>query len=208
MQSKFWLAWKAWPPGAVSTESDRYHLILPSWESVNSHIENPPDSVPLGHWKGYIANEVTKNNSEHAYCWRRKWQPALEFLPRKSRGRRSLVGAIHGVAGSQTWLSDWERPLLVSVPLSHWTIKYKLKDKIFKNCTRWKGAPLVGRGPCVTAQLRCHEADPDTMRTCIWSKSCQTAYPPISFSPEACLACRLSITRRYLCIMLTPVSFL
>ena len=24
--------------------------------------------------------------------WRRKWQPALEFLPRKSHGLRSLAG--------------------------------------------------------------------------------------------------------------------
>ena len=173
MQSKFWLARKTWTPGGCQhwvrqVPPDTTFMRVsefPHWESTRF--------CALGALERLYTNEVTKNSSEHAYCWRRKWQPALEFLPWKSRGGRILVGAVHGVAGSQTWLSDWERPLLVSVPLSHWTIKYKLKDKIFKNCTRWKGAPLVSRGPCVTAQVRCHEADPDTMRTCIWSKSCQ-----------------------------------
>ena len=27
-----------------------------------------------------------------AYNWRKKWQPILVFLPRESRGQRSLVG--------------------------------------------------------------------------------------------------------------------
>ena len=39
---------------------------------------------------------------------RRKWQPTPVFLPRKSLGQRNLVGfATHGVAKSQTWLSDF-----------------------------------------------------------------------------------------------------
>ena len=38
--------------------------------------------------------------------WRRKWQPTPVFLPEKSHGQRSLVGYIHGVAKSQTRLSD------------------------------------------------------------------------------------------------------
>ena len=28
----------------------------------------------------------------YAYLWRRKWQPTPVFLPRESRGQRSLVG--------------------------------------------------------------------------------------------------------------------
>ena len=40
--------------------------------------------------------------------WRRRqWQPTSVLLPGKSHGQRSLVGAIHGVAKSQTWLSDF-----------------------------------------------------------------------------------------------------
>ena len=34
---------------SMKRQNDR---ILPSVESVNFHIVNPPDSVPLGHWKG------------------------------------------------------------------------------------------------------------------------------------------------------------
>ena len=36
--------------------------------------------------------------------WRRKWQPTPAFLPGESQGRRSLVGAIYGVAQSWTRL--------------------------------------------------------------------------------------------------------
>ena len=40
--------------------------------------------------------------------WRRKWQPTLVLLTRKSHGRRSLVQATaHGVAKSWTQLSDF-----------------------------------------------------------------------------------------------------
>ena len=37
--------------------------------------------------------------------WRRKWQPAAVFLPRKSHGQRSLVDCNPCVTKSQTWLS-------------------------------------------------------------------------------------------------------
>ena len=33
--------------------------------------------------------------------WRRKWQPTLVFLPRKSHGQRSLVG--YNLWGSKEW---------------------------------------------------------------------------------------------------------
>ena len=39
--------------------------------------------------------------------WRRKWQPIPVFLPGKSHGQRSLVGYLHEVTKSWTWLSDW-----------------------------------------------------------------------------------------------------
>ena len=39
--------------------------------------------------------------------WRRKWQPTPVLLPGKSHGERSLVAAVHGVAKSQTRLSDF-----------------------------------------------------------------------------------------------------
>ena len=39
--------------------------------------------------------------------WRRKLQPTPVLLPGKSHGWRSWWAAVHGVAGSQTWLSDF-----------------------------------------------------------------------------------------------------
>ena len=39
--------------------------------------------------------------------WRRQWHPTPVLLPGKSHGRRSLVGAVHGVAKSRTRLSDF-----------------------------------------------------------------------------------------------------
>ena len=39
--------------------------------------------------------------------WRRQWHPTPVLLPGKSHGRRSLVAVVHGVAKSQTRLSDF-----------------------------------------------------------------------------------------------------
>ena len=38
--------------------------------------------------------------------WRREWQSTSVFLPGEFCGQRSLVGTAHGVAKSQTRLSD------------------------------------------------------------------------------------------------------
>ena len=38
--------------------------------------------------------------------WRRKWLPTPVFLPGEFHGQRSLVGYIHEVGKSQTWLSN------------------------------------------------------------------------------------------------------
>ena len=38
--------------------------------------------------------------------WRRKWQPTPIFLPGKSYGQRNLVGSVHQIANSRTWLSN------------------------------------------------------------------------------------------------------
>ena len=37
----------------------------------------------------------------------KEWQPTPVFLPGELHGQRSLVGGVHGVAKTQTWLSDW-----------------------------------------------------------------------------------------------------
>ena len=40
------------------------------------------------------------------FPWRRRWKPTPAFLPRKSHGQRSLEATVHGVAKSQTQLSN------------------------------------------------------------------------------------------------------
>ena len=39
--------------------------------------------------------------------WRRKWQATPVFLPQKSLDRGAWWTTVHGVAKSQTWLSNW-----------------------------------------------------------------------------------------------------
>ena len=39
--------------------------------------------------------------------WRRQWHPTPVLLPGKSRGRRAWWAAVHGVAMSRTWLSNF-----------------------------------------------------------------------------------------------------
>ena len=38
--------------------------------------------------------------------WRKKWQPILVLLPRKSHGQRSWWATVHGVTKSQMQLSS------------------------------------------------------------------------------------------------------
>ena len=45
-----------------------------------------------------------KLSSDHR---RRQWHPTPVLLPGKSQGQRSMVAAVHGVARSRTWLSDF-----------------------------------------------------------------------------------------------------
>ena len=39
--------------------------------------------------------------------WRRKWQPTPVFLPGESHGQKIWRATVHGVAKSQTQLSDF-----------------------------------------------------------------------------------------------------
>ena len=47
--------------------------------------------------------------------WRRKWQPTPVFLPGKSHRQRSLVGIVHGVSMSWTWLSTQHKTHLTCI---------------------------------------------------------------------------------------------
>ena len=46
-------------------------------------------------------------NSAAMNIWRRQWQPTPVLLPGRSHGRRAWWAAVHGVAKSWTWLSDF-----------------------------------------------------------------------------------------------------
>ena len=51
--------------------------------------------------------ETRFNSCIRKMPWRRKWHPTPVLLPGKSHGQRILVGYSHGVAKSQTQLSDF-----------------------------------------------------------------------------------------------------
>ena len=58
-----------------------------------------------------IQSEVSQKEKDKyhilTHIWRRQWHPTPVLLPGKFHGRRSLVGAVHGVVKSQTRLSDF-----------------------------------------------------------------------------------------------------
>ena len=55
--------------------------------------------------KDYIHDKLSFENSK-GIRRRRKWQPTPVFLPGESQGRRSLLGAVYGVAQSGTRLTQ------------------------------------------------------------------------------------------------------
>ena len=56
-------------------------------------------------WVG-AGKGLTINGSEQSY-WRRQWHPTPVLLPGKSHGQRAWCAVVHGVAKSQTRLSDF-----------------------------------------------------------------------------------------------------
>ena len=74
--------------------------------------------------------------------WRRQWHPTPVLLPRKSHGRRSLVGCSPWVATSRTRLSDFT----FTLTFMHWR-------------RRWQPTPVFlpgesqGRGSLVGCRL-------------------------------------------------------
>ena len=67
--------------------------------------------------------------------WRRQWHPTLVLLPGKSRGRRSLQAAVHGVDESRTRLSDFT--------FMHWRRKWQPTPVFLPGESQGRGS-LVG----------------------------------------------------------------
>ena len=61
-----------------------------------------------GSWEEKIGSVGLTYTHYYIYIYRRRqWHPTPGLLPGKSHGRRSLVGAVHGVSKSRTRLSDF-----------------------------------------------------------------------------------------------------
>ena len=72
---------------------------------VFSSILGFPDGSAI---KNLVAKQETGFNPWVGKIpWRRAWQFTSVFLPGKSHGQRSLVATVHGVAKSQTRVSDY-----------------------------------------------------------------------------------------------------
>ena len=54
-----------------------------------------------------ITNSWQQLRYSQGFPWRRQWHLTPVLLHGKSHGRRSLVGCVHGVAKSWTWLSEF-----------------------------------------------------------------------------------------------------
>ena len=72
------------------------------------------DSVSL--WLGEISSGLLRVSTWDLWAllgsllWRRQWQPTPVLLPGKFRDGGAWWAAFHGVAKSQTWLSDFSFP--------------------------------------------------------------------------------------------------
>ena len=72
------------------------------------------DSVSL--WLGEISSGLLRVSTWDLWAllrsllWRRQWQPTPVLMPGKSRDGGAWWAAVHGVAKSRTWLSDFSFP--------------------------------------------------------------------------------------------------
>ena len=57
--------------------------------------------------KTFVLSSSLRIPDPYLLLRRRQWHPTPVLLPGKSYGQRSLVGAVHGVAMSETRLSDF-----------------------------------------------------------------------------------------------------
>ena len=58
----------------------------------------------IGHGNIYT---TTADKCYQVWLWRRKWQLIPVFSPGESHGLQACRATVHGVARSQTWLSNW-----------------------------------------------------------------------------------------------------
>ena len=149
-----------------------HHLLANKWgKSGNSDwfyflgLQNhcrwwlqPQNEKTLFPWRGFpggaSGKEPTANAGDllkrHRFnLWvreillRRKWQPTPVFLPEESHGQRNLVGYVHGVAKSRTWLKR------LSTHASPWKKSY---DKQ-RQSIRKKRHHFANKGPIVRAMF-------------------------------------------------------
>ena len=117
MRLKQWLA-LLWRRGGEKTERSVYTYV---YTHTHTHCNNPDNVQHVAElrissncilmWLRRLS--ICLQCRRHRFnpwvgkiSWRRKWQPTLVFLPGKSMDRGAWRATVHGVAKSQTQLSD------------------------------------------------------------------------------------------------------
>ena len=94
-----------WILGLISFRTDWFDLLAVQ-ETLKSLLGHHSLKVSIL-WCSAFLQEMQETQVQllsQRISWNRKWQPSPVFLPIKFHGQRATI---HGVAKSQTWLSDW-----------------------------------------------------------------------------------------------------
>ena len=87
-------------PGLISFRMDWLDL-LALQGTLKSLLQHHSSKASVLRRSAFFIVQLSHIHTEKAMA------PTPVLLPGKSHGQRSLVGSVHGVAGSQTWLSDF-----------------------------------------------------------------------------------------------------
>ena len=72
------------------------------------HVESEPTAGDTQKTTSSFTKEMMVKRGEFSRrLWRRQWHPTPVLLPGESQGGGAWEAAVHGVARSQTWLSDF-----------------------------------------------------------------------------------------------------
>ena len=87
--------------------------------------------------------------------WRRKWLLTPVFLPGESHEQRAWRATVHGVAKSQTWLSDWRVAAKVLIIHPNWNITFHFLKILIGNISN-RGVVRIVMNVCVPVSPNIH----------------------------------------------------